>query len=600
MLKDSLVIEEVQLFRCPNIFAGKNPFNINFQYNIKNINLKIIDNNQNNKISKIPPFKVKCAIRKFKNKFSAKIVTNIPFTYYDAINKVIIDELQNLYYNKIFTFVKYVPKSNKCYYYKKSSCSCQRFVNKEEVFEFELTYSPYSKYRCFKINYRNCCLIFIGNLIRLSMDLNNQSIYAVDMMITGERMEINHAINIIKNNFKRSESEPINYILENNNYIISPIDFIEKLLKTSTFNIQEKQITSCVGDNKISENIKPFSMTTCESAIAKYTRPDIAFAVGKAFRNSEHPTISEWKKNFSESIDDRKIYLMKYIILIGEIILYLNNYYFVIKNKTPISLSNLKQQFEKYKLKINYNDNDNKYLFSACKNGNENIVKYLVELGANISKEDVNGATPLFYACENGNENLVKYLVEHGADIYKEDENGETSLFYTCQNGNENLVKYLVEHEANVNKVGCRSRTPLLYTCGNANVTVNAVKYLVEHEADVNREDGFGSSPLFYACERMNENMVKYLVEHGADINKENEKGETPLFYTCQSENENLVKYLVEHSADINIENEKGKYNLMKSCTTKTRNNNSEVYIIYHGEPLLLNREIGTINGCVK
>jgi len=32
-------------------------------------------------------------------------------------------------------------------------------------------------------------------------------------MITGERMEINHAINIIKNNFKRSESEPINYIL---------------------------------------------------------------------------------------------------------------------------------------------------------------------------------------------------------------------------------------------------------------------------------------------------------------------------------------------------------------------------------------------------
>jgi len=57
--------------------------------------------------------------------------------------------------------------------------------------------------------------------------------------------------------------------------------------------------------------------------------------------------------------------------------------------------------------------------------------------------------TPLFNICESGNENLVKYLIEQGADINKEDVNGKTPLFYVCSSGNENLVKYLMELKIN-------------------------------------------------------------------------------------------------------------------------------------------------------
>ncbi|KAL6605118.1 hypothetical protein U3516DRAFT_758083 [Neocallimastix sp. 'constans'] len=48
----------------------------------------------------------------------------------------------------------------------------------------------------------------------------------------------------------------------------------------------------------------------------------------------------------------------------------------------------------------------------ARKSGNGNLVKYLVEHGADINKE-----IPQFRAIKRGNENLIKYLVEHGADI---------------------------------------------------------------------------------------------------------------------------------------------------------------------------------------
>ncbi|OUM61687.1 hypothetical protein PIROE2DRAFT_26240, partial [Piromyces sp. E2] len=55
-------------------------------------------------------------------------------------------------------------------------------------------------------------------------------------------------------------------------------------------------------------------------------------------------------------------------------------------------------------------------LHAACKNGHIDVVKYLVEQGANIHQENYNYDTPLYIACKNGHEDIVKYLVEQGAD----------------------------------------------------------------------------------------------------------------------------------------------------------------------------------------
>jgi len=133
-------------------------------------------------------------------------------------------------------------------------------------------------------------------------------LYVDDMVITGEKEEIKNIIKKIKNNFKISKAEPINYILgikvekEDNKYYISQTGFIEKLLKSFNIQYTRKTYTPCVGDNTKSENDKPFNITTYKSAIgsliylSKCTRPDIAFAVSKAARNSEKPTISDWIK----------------------------------------------------------------------------------------------------------------------------------------------------------------------------------------------------------------------------------------------------------------------------------------------------------------
>ena len=69
-------------------------------------------------------------------------------------------------------------------------------------------------------------------------------------------------------------------------------------------------------------------------------------------------------------------------------------------------------------------------------------------ISININKKDKSGRTPLFYACLNGNEAVVKYLVEHGADVNKINKWDITPLHNACIRGDETIVKYLVEHGA--------------------------------------------------------------------------------------------------------------------------------------------------------
>ncbi len=58
-------------------------------------------------------------------------------------------------------------------------------------------------------------------------------------------------------------------------------------------------------------------------------------------------------------------------------------------------------------------------LYIACQEGHIDVVKYLVEHGSTIDKEDKNGITPLSVACEIGNEDIIQYLIKQGANVNK-------------------------------------------------------------------------------------------------------------------------------------------------------------------------------------
>ena len=54
-------------------------------------------------------------------------------------------------------------------------------------------------------------------------------------------------------------------------------------------------------------------------------------------------------------------------------------------------------------------------------------VKLLVSLGADVNARDYNGNTPLHHASSRGDNQVVMYLVEHGADVTALNRRGQTT-----------------------------------------------------------------------------------------------------------------------------------------------------------------------------
>ncbi|KAL6592537.1 ankyrin repeat-containing domain protein [Neocallimastix sp. 'constans'] len=252
-------------------------------------------------------------------------------------------------------------------------------------------------------------------------------------------------------------------------------------------------------------------------------------------------------------------------------------YYY--RNKTSISVTDLNRIMSNHQYRIfsNYSvENFQDYFVSVCEYGNVNLIKYLIEHGADVNEKNESLEIPLCCACLEGNEKVAKYLIERGADIKVVDILGDSPLFMACKGGNENLVKYLIELGADINKESYSKDTPLFYACASGND--NLVKYLVEQGADITLEDFLGITALFVACEKGNEAIVKYLIEQGADINKENKWAETPLFVACEKGNEAIVNYLIEQGANINkvidvINTPKRSYDLSGRGRLSTKEN---------------------------
>ncbi|CAH0553399.1 unnamed protein product [Brassicogethes aeneus] len=152
-------------------------------------------------------------------------------------------------------------------------------------------------------------------------------------------------------------------------------------------------------------------------------------------------------------------------------------------------------------------------LMEAAQEGHLDLVKFLLENGANVHAQTQTGDTALTYACENGHTDVADLLLQYGADLEHESEGGRTPLMKACRAGHQCTVQFLISKGANVRRQTTNNdHTPLSLACAGGHLSV--VELLLTHNADPNHKLKDNSTMLIEAAKGGHTNVVQLLLDY--------------------------------------------------------------------------------------
>ncbi len=192
-------------------------------------------------------------------------------------------------------------------------------------------------------------------------------------------------------------------------------------------------------------------------------------------------------------------------------------------------------------------------LMLAIKKNQAAIVQLLIENGADIHAKNELDETPLLIAVENCNEAIARRLIDQGADMRHRTIIGQEALQIAATRGCTEVVRVLLEKGVDINDSYDKSQTTALMTAARFGHS-ELVKLLLESGAEIDRTNRGGNTALLFAVQNGHEDIVRQLLEAGASINDKNILGYTPLLYAVDFHQRDMVKLLIEKGADVNAE----------------------------------------------
>ncbi len=275
-------------------------------------------------------------------------------------------------------------------------------------------------------------------------------------------------------------------------------------------------------------------------------------------------------------------------------------------------------------------------LHKAVKEGNEELIGYLLRKGASSGSMNSYGETPVLLALkqknrvkilkifiENGvdindcgkygptilrvevyegdGKDTVALLLANGADVNARNGCGATPLCYAVMEAKPEIVSLLIARGADVNAKLTDNRTPL-----HLAMDTESEKILIASGAEINKNRDFGETPLHYILRgshpgKLSDSIgdidnwiierAKVLLENGANINAVTSAGMTPLHCAVIYERTRVVKFLVYRGADVTIRDEYGETPL--SYAIERRNMQATAFLAFH--KLKKNKTVGIL-----
>ena len=175
-------------------------------------------------------------------------------------------------------------------------------------------------------------------------------------------------------------------------------------------------------------------------------------------------------------------------------------------------------------------------------------VKKLLAIGVDVNVADKNAhTTALAEAVASGNLELVRMVLNAGADINARNNSGQTALMRLDDDSSAEIVNALVYAGAKVNLKDEDGDSALLVAAALEKTEV--LKALLDAGAKVNTRNKEGKTALMIAAEGGYVENVKALLEAGANVHQKNKDGATALNYAKESEHADVIEVLTFYGA---------------------------------------------------
>ena len=182
---------------------------------------------------------------------------------------------------------------------------------------------------------------------------------------------------------------------------------------------------------------------------------------------------------------------------------------YLLEKQTPIEAVNLRLETA---------------LYIAAFRGHYNIVKLMVdEYNANLNCEDIDGDTPLTVACYEEKPEVIKYLLERGAQVNKPGVRGDSPLHIAVSNCNNSVVSELIRRGALVDALNMDNETPLHIATRQNSLAI--LESLCWRATQLNGLSNYGNTPFRNLLENLSNSGVKLgmaacLIRAGCDVRK--------------------------------------------------------------------------------
>ena len=261
-------------------------------------------------------------------------------------------------------------------------------------------------------------------------------------------------------------------------------------------------------------------------------------------------------------------------------------------------------------------------LYVAVDNGNPEIIRMLIDAGADVNNNETLSGTSLHHAVRNDNIEVVRMLIEAGADVQLPNyfaalEKKIVAFTPLYDAKSVEVARMLIEAGADVNATGT-DYFPIIGVAHNIVIDVDSpsssyentqlfsvVRLLIENGADINATDPDNGSTVLIiiaeSCEKCRDgwdyqypfdpdeeednpvfinthlsavDYVDELIALGADVNTSSigrNAGNTPLHNASGAADEDVIMALLRNGAHVNATNNLGSTPLHAAATNGDR-----------------------------